>query len=111
MTEEIRVNNRRYRLPARPTVVVCIDGFDPAYLEHGINSRILPTFERLQARGFVAIADAVVPTFTNPNNALGVRGAPRQAICAAGLFPSARASLGVLPVQRLWAWVNALPSW
>jgi len=76
MTEEIRVNNRRYRLPARPTVVICIDGFDPAYLEHGINSSILPTFAQLQARGFVAIADAVVPTFTNPNNTSIVTGAP-----------------------------------
>ena len=76
MTDEIRVNNRRYRLPSLPTVVICIDGFDPAYLEHGINSRILPTFERLQAQGFVAIADAVVPTFTNPNNTSIVTGAP-----------------------------------
>jgi phosphonoacetate hydrolase len=76
MTEEICVNNRRYRLPTRPTVVICVDGFDPAYLEHGINSRSLPTFERLQAQGFVTIADAVVPTFTNPNNTSIVTGAP-----------------------------------
>lgn len=76
MTEEVKVNGRRYRLPKRPTVVICIDGFDPAYLAHGIDSGTMPTFARLQAQGFVAIADAVVPTFTNPNNTSIVTGAP-----------------------------------
>jgi hypothetical protein len=27
---EVAVNGRRYRLPKRPTVVVCIDGSSPA---------------------------------------------------------------------------------
>ena len=76
MTTEIRLNGRVYRLPRRPTVVICVDGFDPAYLEHGIAAGILPTFARLRDDGFVGTADAVVPTFTNPNNASIVTGAP-----------------------------------
>ena len=76
MTSEIRLNGRAYRLPRRPTVVICVDGFDPAYLEHGIASGTLPTFARLREDGFVGTADAVVPTFTNPNNASIVTGAP-----------------------------------
>ncbi|MGZ5903811.1 MAG: phosphonoacetate hydrolase [Reyranella sp.] len=76
MTKEIHLNDRRYRLPTRPTIVICVDGFDPSYLEQGISGRILPTFERLQIQGFVGIADAVVPTFTNPNNTSIVTGAP-----------------------------------
>jgi phosphonoacetate hydrolase len=73
---EIHLNDRRYRLPTRPTVVICVDGFDPSYLDQGIGQGILPTFRRLQAEGFVGTADSVVPTFTNPNNASIVTGAP-----------------------------------
>jgi phosphonoacetate hydrolase len=76
MTKEIRVNNRRYRLPTRPSVVICVDGFDPSYLEQGISNGILPTFEQLRMHGFVGVADAVIPTFTNPNNTSIVTGAP-----------------------------------
>ncbi|GEP57813.1 phosphonoacetate hydrolase [Reyranella soli] len=76
MPNEILLNDRRYRLPTRPTVVICVDGFDPSYLERGITEGILPTFRRLQAEGFVGLADSVVPTFTNPNNASIVTGAP-----------------------------------
>jgi phosphonoacetate hydrolase len=73
---EIRLNDRRYRLPTRPAVVICVDGFDPSYLEQGIGQGILPTFQRLRTEGFVGTADSVVPTFTNPNNASIVTGAP-----------------------------------
>lgn len=76
MNQEISLNGRSYRLPTRPAVVICVDGFDPSYLQEGIKSRILPTFDRLQTEGFVGIADSVVPTFTNPNNTSIVTGAP-----------------------------------
>jgi phosphonoacetate hydrolase len=76
MTETIRVNDRPYRLPTQTTVVMCVDGFDPAYLEQGIRDRILPTLARLSKEGFAATADAAVPTFTNPNNTSIVTGAP-----------------------------------
>jgi phosphonoacetate hydrolase len=76
MNQEISLNGRVYRLPTRPTVVVCVDGFDPSYLQAGIRSGILPTFGRLQTEGFIGIADSVVPTFTNPNNTSIVTGAP-----------------------------------
>ena len=32
----VEVNGRTYAAPKRPTVVIVIDGFDPAYLEHGL---------------------------------------------------------------------------
>lgn len=76
MTGEINVNGRRYRLPTRPTVVVCVDGFDPSYLDAGLERGTLPTLARLRRDGFFALADAVVPTFTNPNNTSIVTGVP-----------------------------------
>ena len=33
---EITVNGRRYALPKRPTVVVCIDGSEPGYIERAV---------------------------------------------------------------------------
>jgi phosphonoacetate hydrolase len=73
---DVSVNGRRYRPPQRAAVVVCFDGCDPAYIERGIADGILPTIAAFQQSGFFAIADAVVPTFTNPNNASIVTGAP-----------------------------------
>src|SRR5437899_3028073 len=63
-------------LPAQPTVVICADGCDPAYIEAGIRAGVLPTVARWRGAGFYALADAVMPTFTNPNNLSIVTGAP-----------------------------------
>ena len=72
----LEVNGRRYRLPGGPTVVVCFDGCDPEYIRRGLADGILPTIAGLAKTGFVGEALAVVPTFTNPNNASIVTGVP-----------------------------------
>ena len=41
----VEVNGRTYAAPKRPTVVIIVDGFDPAYLEHGIANGTLPTMK------------------------------------------------------------------
>ena len=71
----IKLNGKQYRRPFRPTVVVCVDGFDPAYLEDGIDKGVLPTLGGFRNSGFAARSDAVMPTFTNPNNLSIVTGA------------------------------------
>jgi phosphonoacetate hydrolase len=76
LTDEITVNGRRYRKPASPTVVVCYDGCDPRYISHGVSIGLLPNISRIISSGFFAIADAAMPTFTNPNNMSIVTGAP-----------------------------------
>jgi phosphonoacetate hydrolase len=73
---EISCNGRTYRLPRRTTAVICYDGCDPAYITRGIADGILPTMASFRSRGFLGEADAVVPTFTNPNNASLVTGVP-----------------------------------
>jgi phosphonoacetate hydrolase len=72
----IEVNGRSYRLPERPTVVICYDGCDPAYIERGLGDNILPTIAGLRTSGFVGFAKAALPTFTNPNNVSIVTGVP-----------------------------------
>ncbi len=75
MADWIELNGRRYRKPERPTVVICVDGFDPAYVERGIEDDVLPAIGGFARDGFLGTADAVMPTFTNPNNVSIVTGA------------------------------------
>src|SRR5260370_16365623 len=84
--EAIELHGRFYRLPERPTVVMCADGWDPAYIEAGVKAGVLPTIARWRKAGFYALAEAVMPTFTNPNNLSIVTGAPPAVHGIAGNF-------------------------
>ncbi len=89
----VEVNGRHYRLPVRPTVIICYDGCDPAYLRRGIADGVMPHFSRLAETGFLTYdAEAVVPTFTNPNNVSIVTGVPPTRHGIAGNFVLDRAS-------------------
>ncbi len=70
----VEVNGRSYAAPKRPTVVIVVDGFDPAYLEHGFVNGTLPTMKSFKERGFVGIADCSMPSTTNTNNTSIVTG-------------------------------------
>jgi len=72
----VEVNGRSYAAPKRPTVVIIVDGFDPAYLEHGIANGTLPTMKSFKEKGFVGIADCSMPSTTNTNNTSIVTGVP-----------------------------------
>ena len=86
MTDVIELNGRRYRMPERPIVVICVDGFDPAYVERGIEDGVLPTLGGFAREGWLGTADAVMPTFTNPNNVSIVTGAPPSVHGIAGNY-------------------------
>ena len=75
MTQRIEVNGRSYRLPARPSVVVCVDGCEPDYIAQAVATGHMPWMKRVLARGTSVIADCVIPSFTNPNNLSIVTGA------------------------------------
>jgi phosphonoacetate hydrolase len=72
----IDVNGRRYRWPDRPLVVVCVDGFEPDYINQAIVAGSAPWLGGLDGRGVCLTADCVVPSFTNPNNLSIVTGVP-----------------------------------
>jgi phosphonoacetate hydrolase len=86
MFDVIELNGRRYRKPRRPTVVVCVDGCDPEYIERGIADGILPTIASFVREGYLGAADAAMPTFTNPNNVSIVTGAPPSVHGIAGNY-------------------------
>jgi len=86
MADVIELNERRYRKPTRPTVVICVDGCDPEYVERGIADGVFATIGAFRERGFLGTADAVMPTFTNPNNVSMVTGAPPSVHGIAGNY-------------------------
>ena len=74
--KSVEVNGRRYRWMADPLVAVCIDGCELDYLEQAAAAGCTPYLARLLGEGTSFEADAVVPTFTNPNNLSIVTGVP-----------------------------------
>jgi phosphonoacetate hydrolase len=86
MSDLIELNGRRYRQPRHPTVVICVDGCDPEYLDRGIPDGVFPTIGSFRRDGFLGTADAAMPTFTNPNNVSIVTGAPPSVHGIAGNY-------------------------
>jgi len=73
----INVNGRDYRWPAKPVVVVCIDGSEPDYIEQAIAAGVMPWMKKIvEQQGSDLRAHCVVPSFTNPNNISIVTGVP-----------------------------------
>lgn len=87
----LTVNGRTYKLPAKPTVVVCVDGCEPDYLAQAVATGQMPWLKRTLALGSGLTGDCVVPSFTNPNNLSIVTGAPPSVhgICGNYLFDTA----------------------
>jgi len=88
----VSVNGRDYRFPQTPTVVVCIDGSEPGYIERAIDSGLAPNFARLMQGGANLTALSAMPSFTNPNNMSIITGRPPAVHGIAGNYFYDRAS-------------------
>ena len=101
---EISVNGRVYRLPKQPTVVVCIDGSEPGYIEETVKAGRAPWFARVLKEGTNLLADCVVPSFTNPNNLSIVTGRPPSIHGISGNYldrKSTRLNSSHIPLSRM----------
>jgi phosphonoacetate hydrolase len=85
-SQPVVVNGRTYRQPTAPTVVVCIDGSEPGYIEQAIEAGVAPAFARFMKTGASLIAECVIPSFTNPNNLSIITGRPPAVHGIAGNF-------------------------
>jgi phosphonoacetate hydrolase len=86
LSTSVSVNGREYLWPVRPTVVICFDGCDPAYLEAARDINAIPAIDRMAREGFASVALAAMPTFTNPNNVSIVCGVPPSVHGVSGNF-------------------------
>jgi phosphonoacetate hydrolase len=92
----ITVNGRTYAWPEQPVAVVCIDGSEPAYMDEAVAAGVMPWLKRARATGADYLAEAVVPSFTNPNNMSIVTGVPPAVHGISGNFfwnPETRAEV------------------
>lgn len=83
---EVTCNGRSYQFPKRPTVVICLDGSEPGYIEAAIEAGLAPTFARFMHDGLHTHAESVIPSFTNPNNLSIITGRPPAVHGIAGNF-------------------------
>jgi phosphonoacetate hydrolase len=86
VSKSVVVNGRSYQKPSAPTVVICIDGSEPGYIEKAIEAGVAPTFARFMKTGANLIAECVIPSFTNPNNLSIITGRPPAVHGIAGNF-------------------------
>ena len=68
MNSTVTINGKSYRQPARPVVVVCIDGGDPEYLQQFLAEGAVPNIQRFVEEGYSTVAMGSMPSFTCPNN-------------------------------------------
>ena len=73
---DVEANGGRYRRPAQPTAVVCLDGVDPTYLEDAFGRGLVPRLGELAEAGAYLDGRSQLPSFTNPNNLSIVTGGP-----------------------------------
>ena len=82
----VSVNGRTYRWPARPTVVVCLDGSAFEYIDRAIAAGVAPYLRSLAGLKFFRIVESALPSFTNPNNVSIVTGVPPSVHGISGNF-------------------------
>lgn len=71
---QVAVNGRHYARPEEPTVIVCLDGSDPAYLDAARAAGIAPFMTDVTGEMTDLGATSAMPSFTNPNNVSIVTG-------------------------------------
>lgn len=74
--QRFEVNGRSYFPPARPIVVICLDGSADEYLDATLARGRMPNLQRISTIGHRGFARAAMPTFTNVNNSSIVTGVP-----------------------------------
>jgi phosphonoacetate hydrolase len=82
----VTCNGRTYAWPTAPTVVVCLDGSEPGYIEETIKAGRAPFFAKMLRDGANLTAHSVIPSFTNPNNLSIITGRPPAVHGIAGNF-------------------------
>jgi phosphonoacetate hydrolase len=73
-TQPFSVNGRSYQPPARPVVVICLDGSADEYLNAALVLGRMPALQRMSVSGYRGLARGAMPSFTNVNNASIVTG-------------------------------------
>jgi phosphonoacetate hydrolase len=75
-TNGFTVNGRTHHPPAKPVVVVCLDGSADEYLDAALARGRVPNLQKMAIDGYRGMARGAMPSFTNVNNSSIVTGVP-----------------------------------
>lgn len=91
-TAPFSVNGIRFDPPARPVVVICMDGSADEYLDTTLTHDRMPNLKRMALQGYRGMARGALPSFTNVNNSSIVTGMPPavHGICGNYFYDSTR---------------------
>jgi len=73
-TKAFSVNNRTYQPPAKPIVVICLDGSADEYLDATLLHDRMPNLKQMLLNGYRGMVRGALPSFTNVNNCSIVTG-------------------------------------
>src|SRR6266550_8367366 len=85
-TRSFSANGRAYHPPARPVVVICLDGSADEYVDAATVRGRMPNLQRISVSGYRGLARGAMPSFTNVNNASIVTGVSPAAHGIGGNF-------------------------
>jgi phosphonoacetate hydrolase len=72
--KSFEVNGRQYDPPAKPIVVICMDGSADEYLDITMAHGRLPNIQKMSVSGYRGMVRGALPSFTNVNNSSIVTG-------------------------------------
>jgi phosphonoacetate hydrolase len=73
-TQSFAVNGKTYRPPAKPVVVICLDGSADEYLDTTLVHDRMPNLKKMILQGYRGMVRGALPSFTNVNNSSIVTG-------------------------------------
>jgi phosphonoacetate hydrolase len=73
-TTPFSVNGKVYNPPARPIVVICMDGSADEYLDTTMAHGRMPNMQKMARNGYRGMVRGALPSFTNVNNSSIVTG-------------------------------------
>ncbi len=73
-TKSFIANNRTYQPPAKPIVVICVDGCADEYLDTTMAHDRMPAVKKMSLQGYRGMVRGALPSFTNVNNSSIVTG-------------------------------------
>jgi phosphonoacetate hydrolase len=73
-TTSFTVNGKTYTPPAKPIVVICMDGSADEYLDTTLAHDRMPNLKKMALQGYRGMVRGALPSFTNVNNSSIVTG-------------------------------------
>lgn len=73
-TKAFAVNGKTYQPPAKPIVVICMDGSADEYLDTTMAYDRMPNLKKIAKSGYRGMVRGALPSFTNVNNSSIVTG-------------------------------------